>query len=125
MDHDPVNHPAHYTFGKIEVIEIIEALDLPYHDGAALKYLLRWRRKGGIEDLRKAKWYIERMIENAETNLTVTVSRDPKEELSGSRGLGGEDRGTAKLDLSGLHHLPGPGEEREASEHPYVPDPRD
>ena len=63
---DNINHPAHYTFGSIEVIEAIEGLLLPYHLGNALKYIARAGRKDPAkteEDLRKAIWYINRYIE--------------------------------------------------------------
>ena len=63
---DNVNHPAHYTFGSIEVIDAIEGLLLPYHLGNALKYIARAGRKDPAkteEDLRKAIWYINRYIE--------------------------------------------------------------
>lgn len=64
---DPVEHPSHYTTGDIECIEAIKAsLDtaefLGYCQGNAIKYLWRWRYKGGSEDLRKARWYVERML---------------------------------------------------------------
>lgn len=65
-DHDPVNHPAHYTAGKLECLDAIEGLGLPYHEGTILKYLVRWRMKGGVEDLRKARFYLDRLIANAE-----------------------------------------------------------
>ena len=63
---DPVNHPSHYTIGPIECIDAIESAlgaegFLNYCHGNAIKYLWRWRNKGGIEDLDKAVWYIERM----------------------------------------------------------------
>lgn len=66
---DTVNHPEHYTAGNIECIDAIrECLGgdgfVAYCNGNALKYLWRWRHKGGKEDLRKAKWYIERMIDD-------------------------------------------------------------
>jgi hypothetical protein len=64
-NHDPVNHPAHYTAGKVECIDAIEAATT----GAAIKYLWRWSRKGGVEDLRKARWYIDRLIEELEGNV--------------------------------------------------------
>ena len=63
--HDSVNHPSHYTFGSIEVIDAIEGLRLPYHLGNALKYIARAGRKDPAkteEDLRKAIWYINRYI---------------------------------------------------------------
>lgn len=62
---DNINHPAHYTFGSIEVIDAIEGLLLPYHLGNALKYIARAGRKDPAkteEDLRKAIWYINRYI---------------------------------------------------------------
>ena len=63
---DNVNHPAHYTYGSIEVIDVIEGLLLPYHLGNAVKYIARAGRKDPTkteEDLRKAIWYINRYIE--------------------------------------------------------------
>ena len=62
---DPVNHPAHYTTGKIEVIDYIEDQKLPYHLGNAVKYISRAGKKDKyktVEDLRKAVWYIQRYI---------------------------------------------------------------
>lgn len=66
--HDPVNHPAHYTAGKVECIDAIEAATIglsggvAYCTGAAIKYLWRWSRKNGLEDLKKARWYLDRLI---------------------------------------------------------------
>jgi len=71
-DHDPVNHPAHYTAGKVECIDAIESATvgltggLAYATGAAIKYLWRWNRKNGVEDLRKARWYVDRLIAEVE-----------------------------------------------------------
>ena len=62
---DPVNHPAHYTDGRIEVIEFIEDKRLGYCLGNAVKYISRAGKKDPakeVEDLRKAVWYIERRI---------------------------------------------------------------
>jgi len=59
---DPVNRPKHYTQGQMEVITAIEGLDLDYHQGNILKYVSRYRYKNGVEDLRKAKWYIDRLL---------------------------------------------------------------
>ena len=66
---DAVNHPAHYTDGKIEVIDFIEDKKLPYHLGNAIKYICRAGKKDPdktIEDLQKAAWYINRYIEKLE-----------------------------------------------------------
>jgi hypothetical protein len=60
--HDPVNSPKHYTQGDMEVITAIEGLGLDYHQGNVLKYISRYRFKNGMEDLQKAKWYVERLI---------------------------------------------------------------
>lgn len=60
---DPVKMPAHYHAGAVEVIEVIEAFDLNFRLGNAVKYLLRAGRKGdAIEDLKKARQYIGREI---------------------------------------------------------------
>ena len=66
---DPVNHPSHYTDGKIEVIDFIEDKKLGFCLGNAIKYISRAGKKDPtkeIEDLNKAKWYIERRIKQLE-----------------------------------------------------------
>ena len=63
---DPVNHPAHYKVGGMETIDFIEAKDLSYHLGNAVKYISRADHKGNRkQDLEKAKWYIDRAIAQA------------------------------------------------------------
>ena len=63
---DPVNHPAHYKVGGMETIDFIEAKDLSYHLGNAVKYISRADHKGDRkQDLEKAKWYLERAIAQA------------------------------------------------------------
>ena len=67
MNNDPVNNPAHYTFGTVEVIEAIEAWELGFHLGNVVKYVARAARKGRyLEDLKKARWYLEREIRRRE-----------------------------------------------------------
>ena len=67
---DTVNHPSHYNYGDIEVINFIEQVtkhynpNVAYHIGNAIKYLARSPHKNGKEDIQKAKWYIERAFEN-------------------------------------------------------------
>lgn len=66
---DPVNHPSHYTDGKIEVIDYIEDKGLGFCLGNAVKYISRAGKKDPekeIEDLRKAAWYINHRIEELE-----------------------------------------------------------
>jgi hypothetical protein len=65
IQNDPVNRPAHYTDGKIEVIDFIEDKKLGFCLGNAVKYIARAGKKDPtkeVEDLKKAKWYIERRI---------------------------------------------------------------
>lgn len=64
--HDPVNSPKHYTFGTIEPIDVIEDWQLGYHEGNVIKYVARHKLKNGLEDLRKARWYLNRLIETLE-----------------------------------------------------------
>ena len=62
---DVVNHPSHYTDGKIEVIDFIEDKWLNFHRGNAVKYIARAGKKDSakeIEDLEKAVWYLQREI---------------------------------------------------------------
>ena len=65
---------THYSRLGIEPIQFIETNGLGYHEGNAVKYVSRWRNKNGIEDLKKAKWYIERLIE-LETNKLETENQ--------------------------------------------------
>ena len=64
---DMVNHPKHYTSGKIEVIKNMEDQLTPeeyrgYIKGQVIKYITRERHKNGLEDLEKAYWYLGRLI---------------------------------------------------------------
>lgn len=68
---DPVNSPKHYTQGNMEVITAIEGMALDYHQGNVVKYVSRYRYKNGIEDLRKAKWYIDRLIYIEEQRVII------------------------------------------------------
>ncbi len=70
---DSVNKPAHYNNGPVECIEAIESMltseeYIGYLRGNSLKYRWRFRYKNGIEDLRKARWYEERLIKFMEVN---------------------------------------------------------
>ena len=66
---DPVN-PSHYKQGSIECIEAIKAAlgngFISYLWGNVIKYLWRWPKKNGIEDLKKARWYLDRLIREEE-----------------------------------------------------------
>lgn len=64
-----VNHPSHYCDGKIEVIDFIEDKKLNYHLGNVVKYISRAGKKcpeKEVEDLKKARWYLDRYIEKLE-----------------------------------------------------------
>ncbi len=65
---DVVNHPPHYkTAAGIEAIDVIEAFELNYRLGAVAKYILRHAKKGRpLEDLKKARWYLDREISRRE-----------------------------------------------------------
>lgn len=70
--YDKINHPSHYTYGEIEVIEFIEQVtkdykpELSFAIGNAIKYISRANRKNGKEDLDKARWYLNRAFEKWE-----------------------------------------------------------
>ena len=69
---DPVNHPSHYTDGKIEVIDFIEDKKLGFCLGNAVKYIARAGKKDPskeVEDLKKAAWYVARRIQEIEEGL--------------------------------------------------------
>ena len=72
---DLVNHPSHYETGKFECIEVMEeALGRDvvkgFCIGNAFKYLYRAKRKNGLEDLKKAQWYLNRVISMEEEDNT-------------------------------------------------------
>jgi tRNA (Thr-GGU) A37 N-methylase len=75
MGPDMVNHPDHYkTNSGLETIDVIEA----FTDGLngieavdtanIIKYICRWKKKNGLEDLKKAKWYLEHLISKKEND---------------------------------------------------------
>ncbi len=66
---DPVNHPPHYVRGGVEAIDVIEAWGLGFCLGNAVKYVSRAGHKDPaktLEDLRKARWYLDREIARLE-----------------------------------------------------------
>lgn len=66
---DPVENPIHYTEGNIECIDAIaEATEHlqgieAVCTGNVLKYVWRWKKKNGVEDLKKAAWYLNKLIQ--------------------------------------------------------------
>lgn len=84
VQHDAVEHPAHYCTGSIECIDAIEAAISSQDDptdafltGQVLKYLWRWPVKNGAEDLKKARWYPERLIARADAREHPAESNIP------------------------------------------------
>lgn len=71
-DADMVNHPSHYTQGGIECIDALKAATVSKTGIEAIctanviKYLWRYEEKNGIEDVKKARWYIDRLIKELE-----------------------------------------------------------
>lgn len=70
---DMVSHPPHYQSETgLEVIDVIEAFTFDLKGieatdtGNIIKYICRWKQKNGVEDLRKAKWYLEHLINHVE-----------------------------------------------------------
>ncbi len=75
MAQDPVNHPTHYTEhpSGIECIQITEHMN--FCMGNALKYIWRHSLKNGLEDLKKAQWYIAREIARLEREAAAKPRR--------------------------------------------------
>lgn len=75
-----INHPQHYQ-GDIEVIDIIrqgtEGLtgEQAFNVGNVIKYVMRHTKKNGVEDLKKAAWYLDRAIKNMEDKSGLRVSK--------------------------------------------------
>ena len=68
MKKEMVDHPSHYNQGKIEVIDAIEDWDLNFCEGNVVKYVARHRHKSEpLEDLRKARWYLDRLVSQLES----------------------------------------------------------
>lgn len=62
---EAVNHPAHYNIGNIECIDYIDDVlqdDYGFYIGNIIKYVARYKGKNGLEDLKKAKWYLDRLV---------------------------------------------------------------
>lgn len=67
----PIN-PSHYTSGKVECIDAEEAATEGltgfegFLTGNCIKYLWRWKKKNGVEDLKKCRWYLDKLIAKLE-----------------------------------------------------------
>lgn len=91
---ETVNHPSHYqSKSGLEAIDVIEAFCdglngiEAFCTGNALKYLCRWKSKNGIEDLKKAQWYINRLIELFEKTDDDTIIFTEDDILVGGKSM--------------------------------------
>jgi hypothetical protein len=75
---DNVNKPDHYQKGDYEPIKIIQAYDLDFFEGNILKYLLRYKKKNGLEDLQKAQWYLNALVDKEEKKANKGCPFDEK-----------------------------------------------
>lgn len=66
---ESVNHPNHYKQGGLETIDVIDAFTKEctgveaFYVGNIIKYICRFKKKNGLEDLKKAKWYLDKFID--------------------------------------------------------------
>ena len=93
MQHDPINNPSHYTDGGYETIDFIEKMQLGYHLGNVVKYISRAGKKSldPIEDLKKAMWYLERLMKIDVLESTLVNSKHTHECLTYCRAKGLSD----------------------------------
>jgi len=84
---DKINHPSHYNQGKIEVYDFITDQKLDFSLGNVVKYVCRAKHKKGLEDLKKAQWYLNKFIKEFEaeeeallksSNVTASSICDPQ-----------------------------------------------
>ncbi len=90
---DKVEQPPHYFRFKIEPITFIMQNDIPYAEGNAIKYICRWRwkhktKEAQIEDLKKAKRYIDLILEHEENKSDEQVKLKLGNDPSGLRKTG-------------------------------------
>ena len=80
---DSINHPSYYNKGKIEVIDFIVDQKLGFIEGNIVKYICRYKFKDGLQALKKAKFYLEHLInelEQADMMQDVYEEKEEKEE---------------------------------------------
>jgi len=72
-----MNEDSHYKKLSIEPVDYIQKNNIPFCEGNVIKYVTRWRDKGGLDDLRKAKTYIDKIIayENDNNGTPVPVNK--------------------------------------------------
>ena len=118
---DMVNHPSHYqSESGLEVIDVIKAFTSNLtgieatDTGNVLKYMCRWKNKNGVEDLKKAKWYLEHLIDNVENRISYSKYYDDNRNIvRDSRAKSGfrsddiifDNRGEAEIVLSKMDEI--------------------
>lgn len=75
---EKVKHPSHYNKG-IEMWDYAHSHNLNFFEGNIVKYVTRWKDKNGVEDLHKAKQYLDKLIELEEKNIVITLENTTKE----------------------------------------------
>ena len=85
---DIIKEPPHYTKWKIEPITFIMENNIPFAEANVVKYVMRWRDKNGIQDLEKAKRYIDMIIEKEKKRrTTIKFKSNTQNKLSERRGI--------------------------------------
>jgi len=106
MNADPINHPAHYTFSAVEPIDVIEAWQLGFHLGNAVKYIARAERKGAcLEDLKKARWYLDREIGRMNEEVEVIEKEEDEPLICLACDGSGVSRQSSRPDDFGPHFI--------------------
>ena len=102
---DPINHPTHYTASPYEAITVIESVGSGYCRGNALKYLCRAPRKGTeAADLRKAAWYVRRLVTSRE-DFSVMGRTEAKAVATSWAGDGGVRHDAIRCLLTNRNYL--------------------
>lgn len=66
--------PAHYLAGECDVIDFCQRHDVGFQEGNVIKYVTRWKKKNGVEDLYKAKEYLDRLILHEEKTFLLNLT---------------------------------------------------
>lgn len=85
---DIIKRPPHYTYSAVEPINVIEAWQLGFHLGNVIKYISRAGRKQNaheLDDMRKARWYLDRYIEHLESLHDVEAVTDSRNARHGAQ----------------------------------------
>jgi|TARA_R110000796_G_scaffold35057_1_gene90341 hypothetical protein len=75
-DNNSVTSPSYYGDYVVKPIDFIVNNNIPFAEGNIIKYVVRWKQKNGVEDLKKAKVYLDKLIELGEQNLDKEGNSD-------------------------------------------------